>query len=70
MVRLKVNYRTGAELLSDIFQFQNGSIKSSNPHQFLLFFLPFQFQNGSIKKKEPAMFHFLTMIISIPKWFD
>ena len=70
MVRLK-DLRWTQETDSDyLFQFHNGSIKSSG-------FAPqpqsesvFQFHNGSIKSKSYALSPDVDRYVSIPQWFD
>ncbi len=49
MVRLKEAKRRGYVKGATVFQFQNGTIKSSNSIPFLLSVHLFQFQNGTIK---------------------
>ncbi len=56
MVRLKVVGKRGKKRYVLMFQFQNGTIKSSNNFFHLFVFELFQFQNGTIKRMSPSVF--------------
>ena len=53
MVRLRDAARGFANVLGQIFQFQNGTIKSIKDNQPLPTSIIFQFQNGTIKRNLP-----------------
>ena len=70
MVRLKVAAAALVAVLSLLFQFQNGSIKSQMQAARELGILQFQFQNGSIKSNDLQNTSQSPYPVSIPKWFD
>ena len=70
MVRLKVNSTVAATLKTDMFQFQNGAIKSVNEMVFICTHSKFQFQNGAIKSSYIGERLLSLLRVSIPKWCD
>ena len=58
------------ELMTDAFQFHNGSIKSALVHFDETLLGGFQFHNGSIKRRRFAVYSLHYRCVSIPQWFD
>ena len=53
-----------------MFQFHNGSIKSTTIEDGGKTLLKFQFHNGSIKSKTCSYHRTHAKAVSIPQWFD
>jgi len=70
MVRLKVCSIPFLALITSLFQFQYGSIKSQFCLVHLTQPLVFQFQYGSIKSISPSINPIVLDFVSIPIWFD
>jgi len=52
------------------FQFHNGSIKTQYRRFVVAYKALFQFHNGSIKTKSKMPCENLSLMVSIPQWFD